>query len=43
MYIMWLIIIMSNISSGDELENVTEAIVSEGLVEVRRGGIKPSE
>jgi len=28
---------------GDELENVTEAIVSEGLVEVRRGGIKPSE
>ena len=28
---------------GDELENVTESIVSEGLVEVRRGGIKPSE
>ena len=28
---------------GEELENVTESIVSEGLVEVRRGGIKPSE
>lgn len=28
---------------GEDLENVTEAIVSEGLVEVRRGGIKPSE
>lgn len=26
-----------------EKENVTESIVSEGLVEVRRGGIKPSE
>ncbi|XP_001635744.2 staphylococcal nuclease domain-containing protein 1 [Nematostella vectensis] len=26
-----------------ELENVTEAIVAEGLVEVRRGGIKPSD
>ena len=24
-------------------ENVTEVLVSEGLVEVRRGGIKPSE
>lgn len=29
--------------TGEELENVTESIVSEGLVEVRRGGIKPSE
>lgn len=28
---------------GQELENITESIVSEGLVEVRRGGIKPSE
>jgi len=26
-----------------ELENVTELMVAEGLVEVRRGGIKPSE
>jgi len=32
-----------NVLLGDELENVTEGIVSEGLVEVRRGGIKPSE
>ena len=24
-------------------ENVTETIVTEGLVEVRRGGLKPSE
>ena len=30
-------------SGGDELENVTESLVAEGLVEVRRGGIKPSE
>ena len=28
---------------GDDLENVTESLVSEGLVDVRRGGIKPSE
>jgi len=28
---------------SDELENITESIVAEGLVEVRRGGIKPSE
>ena len=34
---------MGIIFSGEELENVTESIVSEGLVEVRRGGIKPSE
>lgn len=26
-----------------ELENITESIVAEGLVEVRRGGIKPSD
>jgi len=24
-------------------ENVTESLVSEGLVEVRRGGLKPDE
>ncbi|XP_068744654.1 staphylococcal nuclease domain-containing protein 1-like [Montipora capricornis] len=31
------------LKKGEELENVTESIVSEGLVEVRRGGIKPSD
>lgn len=31
------------LQKGEDLENVTEAIVSEGLVEVRRGGIKPSD
>ncbi|XP_073239320.1 staphylococcal nuclease domain-containing protein 1-like [Porites lutea] len=31
------------LQKGEELENVTESIVSEGLVEVRRGGIKPSD
>ena len=30
-------------SATGELENVTEKLVSEGLVEVRRGGIKPSD
>ncbi|XP_074613274.1 staphylococcal nuclease domain-containing protein 1-like [Acropora palmata] len=31
------------LQKGQELENITESIVSEGLVEVRRGGIKPSD
>jgi hypothetical protein len=28
---------------GDQLTNVTEQSVMEGLLEVKRGGIKPSE
>jgi len=28
---------------AEELENITESVVAEGLVEVRRGGIKPSD
>ena len=31
------------IFEGDQLENVTEACVMEGLVEVKRGGIKANE
>ncbi|XP_065668229.1 staphylococcal nuclease domain-containing protein 1 [Hydra vulgaris] len=30
-------------SSSGELQSITEELVSEGLVEVRRGGIKPSD
>lgn len=30
-------------SPDTSCENVTESIISEGLVEVRRGGIKPTE
>lgn len=29
--------------SDTSAENVTESIVAEGLVEVRRGGLKPNE
>lgn len=28
---------------GDQLQNITEASVMEGLVEVKRGGIKANE
>jgi hypothetical protein len=31
------------IFSGDQLTNVTEQSVMEGLLEVKRGGIKPNE
>jgi hypothetical protein len=31
------------VSGSEDYENITESIVAEGLVEVRRGGIKPSE
>jgi len=30
-------------SVGSEMKNITEELVAEGLVEVRRGGIKPSD